>query len=36
MTPELYNLKIKELKIYINKDSGRHEIYGVQEFKKQE
>jgi hypothetical protein len=35
MTPELYNLKTKELKMHINKDSGKHEVFGVREFKKQ-
>jgi hypothetical protein len=36
MTPRFYNFKIKELKIYINQDSERHEVFGVKEFKKQQ
>jgi hypothetical protein len=36
MTPKLCNLKTKELNIFTNKDSGRHEVFGVKEFKKQE
>jgi hypothetical protein len=35
MTPTLYKLKTKEFRIYINKDSERHEVFGVKEFKKQ-
>ena len=34
MTPTLYKLKTKEFRIYINKDSGRYEVFGVKEFKK--
>jgi len=34
MTPKFYNFNTKELKIYINKASGRHEVFGVKEFKK--